>query len=360
MKKHLIAAAVAGAFAVPAMAQVTISGSLDYAVLGNGKVTSSTSNTSGNSATKSSSTASLNQWTTNQVVISGTEDLGGGLSAGFTINSHVNGGSGLGSRDTNVFLSGGFGTVRVGRFVPAAGNGFHGFSGAASTAVGSIYHVNAASPTSVRFGTFSAGNMERNDNQVQYTSPSISGLTINANYGTSSSDTDATAGKAETSQQGFTLAYAAGPLSLGAGMTDRSVKTESNAANQDGTLTYFGAAYDLGMAKITFVNVSREDETTAAGVKTKGADLSINSFGVSVPMGAMTLAASMYQGDNDLAGATSDTELSGYQASVRYALSKRTTVYALIGENTIKRDGAASTTGARKETGNMIGLLHTF
>jgi predicted porin len=128
----------------------------------------------------------------------------------------------------------------------------------------------------------------------------------------------------------------------------------------DGKLTYFGASYNLGVASLSVTNVSRKDETTASGVKTVNSDLSVNALGVSVPMGAITLNASMYQGENDLAGAASDTELSGHQLSARYALSKRTTVYALMGENKIKRDSGNTTGANRKETVNTIGLLHTF
>lgn len=51
-------------------------------------------------------------------------------------------------------------------------------------------------------------------------------------------------------------------------------------------------------------------------------------------------------------------KLGGYQLTARYALSSRTTVYALVGENKITRRGLEGTN--RKETGASIGVMHTF
>ena len=83
--------------------------------------------------------------------------------------------------------------------------------------------------------------------------------------------------------------------------------------------------------------------------------------GVSVPMGAMTLRASVFNGENGATVATTDNQdLSGYQASVMYALSKRTSVYALIGEQKIKRASGNTAGTATTTTGNVIGLMHSF
>jgi predicted porin len=126
MKKHIIAAAVAAAVAVPAMAQVTIGGNIDTAY------TFTNSNSSG----KSQGVLSTGLISTPTLSLSGTEDLGGGLKASFRIitrlhtdepisTSTTTAATGtataassaftLGDRGMLVAISGGFGEVALGR-----------------------------------------------------------------------------------------------------------------------------------------------------------------------------------------------------------------------------------------------------
>jgi predicted porin len=354
---------------------VTISGALNFDLISNGKVTTQTGDAGASVNTSTSQTGAQDQWTTGQVVFSGEEDLGGGLKASFIVSTANNSGA-LGARDTNVALSGGFGTARIGRFVPAAAAGFHGFSGAGTTSIGSNYQIltAGAAASGLRFSTTNAnadsgtaGNMERNNNQIQYTSPSFNGLTVNVSYGTNSTDVSNLASKAEIKQQGISLAYANGPLSVGIGTNDRKVNAEGandtvRGNNIKADLDWIGASYDLGVAKISASRVTRKDVTSpAAGASTTNNDVQLTSFGVSVPMGAITLAANVYTGKNARTDADDDNaKLSGHQVSVRYALSKRTTMYALIGEANNKRAGGNTTGVSRKETGTLVGLLHTF
>jgi predicted porin len=252
----------------------------------------------------------------------------------------------------------------------------------------------------------SGGSFERGNNRIQYTSPNLMGVVANLDYSANSSDDDRTAvtGKAETTQTGFSLNYANGPIAAGFGSSNRTVTSEAAAgsagscidsatvaaasatetcgatgdpagvrltgANPVGenkakaALQWFGASYDLGMAKISAAHVTRKDETTvaAAGTAAINADISVTSFGVSVPMGKITLAASAYQGTNkNTAATTDDMKLSGNQISARYAMSKRTTAYAFMGTNDVKRDGATNTTSpTRKATTTAVGLMHSF
>jgi predicted porin len=235
------------------------------------------------------------------------------------------------------------------------------------------------------------------------------GVVANLDYSANSSDDDRTAvtGKAETTQTGFSLNYANGPIAAGFGSSNRTVTSEA-AAGSDGScvttasgaitdvgatdvcgsagaltgmvrftganpvgenkakaaLQWFGASYDLGMAKISAAHVTRKDETTvaAAGTAAINSDIAVTSFGVSVPMGKITLAASAYQGTNkNTAATTDDMKLSGNQISARYAMSKRTTAYAFMGTNETKRDGATNTTSpTRKATTTAVGLMHSF
>jgi predicted porin len=289
-------------------------------------------------------------------------------------------------------LSGGFGTVRIGRFVPATTMGYQGFSGAATVSqAGSIYAIGTGGSGAANFGAATTTlNLERNDNLIQYTTPNFNGFTANVLYSNNSSDSNATAatGKNRGTANGLSLAYAAGPLSIAAGTNTIKVDTEAGTVNAcisaagvisiststctGGTVDtgiaiadsksktdqdWIGGSYDLGVATVMATQVKRKDSTAGA----TASDISATSFGVSVPMGAFTFNASTYTGKNKLTSlGTDDLKLSGHQLSVRYALSKRTTVYAAMGENKTKRDGGNTAGATRKFTSNAVGLMHSF
>ena len=313
----------------------------------------------------------MNNLSTSQVSIAGTEDLGNGLKASFVINTGLTGTSAFGDRDRFVALEGGFGSVRIGRFAPDAAKNFHAQSAAVSTNQGSLYGLvstgSGANSGGTRFGALTGGSFERNDNNVEYKTPSFGGFTVSANYGTSKSDDAALVGEQEATQSGLGLAYANGPLSISAGINTRDANREAVtgtafvAAVTDrkvkADLNWVGASYDLGVAKLFATNVSRKDQV--AGATGPAADINVTALGVSVPVNAFTFNATAYTGKDKVgAGSADDTKLSGYQLSARYALSKRTSLYALAGENQIKRDGTTGT--ARKETLSAVGVVHTF
>ncbi len=394
-------ALAAVAVSTGAMAQATISGNLNINALSNSKL-SATNSSNVTTNTKVSSTGLTEGWTASQVAFSGTEDLGGGLKASFVaairLNQSLDQAVG-GGRDTNIALSGGFGTVRVGRFVPATTMGFHGFSGAATTnQAGSVYALGSGGSTgAANFGGGYSQNLERNSNQIQYTTPNFNGFTANVLYSRNTSDSDATAATGKTRGQGHgvSIAYAAGALSVGAGMNNGKFDTEAGAANVvcvDGAGAvslrsscgstrvqvsnassadalqaiesktkidhdWIGASYNLGVATVMGTHVKRKEKLDGATT----ADIAVTSLGVSVPMGAFTFNASTYTGKNNLEeGTTDDLKLSGHQLSVRYALSKRTMIYAAMGENKTKRKGGNTTGATQKFTSNAVGLMHSF
>jgi predicted porin len=367
MKKHLIAAAVAGALAVPAMAQVTIKGVFDVQAYGSAETKTSTSSTT--TTGKTSQTANNNGWATSEIVFGGEEDLGGGLKASFALATGLsNGTSTFADRDRFLALSGGFGTVRMGRVNPAAASGFHGTIAGSTNVGGSLYTlITGAATYSGMGGGMTAGNFERSGSQMlQYTSPSMSGFVVNVNYHTATTaDSSALLGEANTTQTGIHLGYSAGPLSIGVATNMRDVKAEGTATvagvTIEGKLTWLSASYNLGMATVGVARIQREDETTsAAGSTAKNGDISVNAIQVTVPMGAITARASYYAGENDVTAATTDDlDLKGYQVSLNYALSKRTSAYVAMGQNKTERSGTNIGSAVEYNT-TGIGVYHSF
>jgi len=397
MKKHLIAAAVAGAFAVPATAQVTV-----YGVLSSGYQSQETKVTlAGDTyARKESSFGAQGLQAGSRLGFRGTEDLGGGMKADvvYELRADLNTGvSDSASGTTNarsnstrqafVALSGGFGQVRLGRGNAISKDVYdtyhaHGGSGFApgnqSAALSAIYiYGNDLSGGLQSVDVSGYGNV-RHNNAVTYISPRINGFTLSAQYVKDKSDnrqttitgSAQTAGwpDAETSASNFGVRYDAGPLSIGIAM-DR-VKSEgrvaatslfSNVGLKDST-DIVGVTYDFGKAKVFLTHTRHKDEfftdsTTQVAVGEVKVD--DNSVGLSVPMGAITLIGSYSDGEVSASGTgvvvTEKAQTRGYQLGANYSLSKRTMALVRFGESEAKVSGVKGSID-----GFGIGLQHSF
>lgn len=246
---------------------------------------------------------------TSRLGVKGTEDLGGGLSAVFQIETGLNSGkeaaSSLGDRGAFVGLAGAFGTVTLGSSVLSP----------------SFYARAATDPsTTNNYGIAKFAGATRLDNSINYTSPNFAGFTVRASM--VQKDDNGTAGKGVTD---ISVSYVNGPLTVGASSSDNGIDSGS----------YVGAAYDLGMAKL-FVNSVDVAQTTAAASGTE----KYTSYGVSAPFGAVTLQADLRS--------RKDADADTYVVSAQYALSKRTSLTAY----TAKTEGAKSAIGA--------GVRHNF
>ena len=375
-------AALAAVSASFAQSTVTLSGVLEIAPLRTAESKTQASPTAAEVTTKVTNTAQHMTWATPVLSIVAVEDLGGGLRATAVMISGV--GDGFAARERTLALSSGMGTLRVGRFVPAAAAGFHSFSGTGSaTLVGSSYALSTATAATNGLHT-NTTTFERQDNVLQYTTPNFSGFTANAAIVNNKSDSDAAAatGKTANEQTSLHLGYAQGPLAFGLGMNRAKGNVEASAqvaaialgttggptlgtnavpaSSTNSSLNWVGASYNLGVASVFAHYVTRKGEaTTAAGVTTTGTDIRATGLGVSAPFGATTLRASMYSGkDARTVLTTDDVKLSGYQISAVYALSKRTSAIAAMGVNEIKRDGGTAAT--RKFSATTLALNHSF
>lgn len=152
--------------------------------------------------------------------IRGTEDLGGGLKAGFTLESGFNSDTGTGSawthsttgmsfaRQSEVNLSGGFGMIRLGNFVPES---YY----ATADYISMHNHDTGSSSDALYYDPVWFGGLSTK-NKIGYRTPSMGGLTVDASV--SMHEKDPTVGPRKN---GYDLAanYATGPLHLGAGFS---------------------------------------------------------------------------------------------------------------------------------------------
>jgi hypothetical protein len=111
-----------------------------------------------------------------------------------------------------------------------------------------------------------------------------------------------------------------------------------------------GLSYDIsGMAKLAYTN-------TKATIGT--GSVKANSFGVSVPLGAASVAFEASTGDmkGTAAGATT-SKLQASQLAFNYSLSKRTLAYFRQGSHT---ENTSTGTTAFKASTTAFGINHTF
>jgi len=318
MKKTLIAlAAVAATGAAFAQSSVTLYGVADIGL--------QDTNVPGSKAQLNSS-STLNNGTS-RWGIRGTEDLGGGLKAGFNFEAGLsldNGTTGQSggnyfSRAAYMTLSGGFGELSMGRRLNPA------FYTAAA------WELTGAANYSVVVSQFGAvlGGI-RDSNLIMYTSPSFNGLTVRFGHVLKGDDASATAG--EQSKNDLSLRYAQGPLSVGFNYN----KTTGLEANK-----HLGASYDFGGFKVA-----------GAWIDPTG-DAKGFSIGGTTTVGTVTLTVDIAR----------DTEYkdTDFLLEAKYPLSKRTFAYAAYLRDGKKKNGAFKAADASKDiNGFGLGIRHNF
>jgi predicted porin len=344
MKKHLIAIAVASAVATPAIAQVSLSGNLDIGV---GK-------TEVNNVSRTSTVSGM--FVTPDIRFSGSEDLGGGLRATFRLTQEFNvsdgryvdslTGTGTGAttaastpqdvngattatfgesrfQETSVGLSGAFGSVKLGMFNHTARDnaGAYRFAGEFARVSGNFRSLGSKA-----------------QNSVEYTTPSIQGLSAAVGYsnkGTNKSD----AGYAK--QMTGSIGYAAGPMAV----RYSRLQSENNTAGSTGKNIeqFFGGTYDLGVAKLGYLYAKE----SAAGARL---ETNVHVLNAAVPVSkGLTIHGSYHAYGNDTtANATGNL----YALGATQDLSKRTRIYA--GYTALKNN-----TGSNVPQGFLRGVANT-
>jgi len=347
MKKTLIA--VAALAATGAFAQVTVSGYIDRAYT----MTNNTDNTK--DLTGLSSAAG-----TTTLVISGTENLGGGMRAGFSVATdwadlgaitqdtafHLTTGAATASQSGTfansqsfVELGGAFGAVRLGTInnevltvaTTVAAPAF-------STGVGSAYSSSYSIFNGIGTGSTGFGGVVRNvtindtgtgargirqANTIKYLSPNFNGFTVNAGIAPKN-DNNPTAGGDTVGVTDLSVNYANGPLavsyaSLKYEVGSNGVSNGNLTAGTDSTMSLLAASYAIS-----------KDLKVHAGLGTsKGlndaVDTSSTQVGVSYAATPMIDVMAQYARVDDKASTNDDRTLLGLGAD--YKLSRSTRLY---------------------------------
>ena len=290
MKKSLIALAVlAASGAAMAQSSVTLYGVADAGV---GKIKSGGTDSSNKTEFISGSTMNNGN---SRLGVRGVEDLGGGLKAGFQFESQIDLDSGAAAssfwaRQANLWLSGNWGTVKLGRqFTP-------------SYLTGSTFELTGAANYSVLANTYNwAGIGSRANSAFAYITPNFGGFTAGAAYVTK---TDLGLPKAAYD---LGLMYSNGPIAAGVSV-NKVAESKTN--------------YQVG-GKYSFGNFALAASYTQASNQAKAIRRGFG-LGGSATFGAFTATLDLTRDTkNELTG---DKYTNGV-VELKYALSKRTFVY---------------------------------
>jgi predicted porin len=350
MKKSLLALAILGSFAGSAFAQTNVSiyGIADVGI-SRTKVTGEDALWSMDSGIQSGS----------RLGFKGSEDLGGGMSAIFTLENGflvdtggIDQAGQLFGRQAWVGLNGGFGAVKLGRqYTPIFG------------AIDSVDPFE----TGLAFGAgalmiFNPAGLRMN-NTINYSLPSnLGGLYGELAYGLGEVPGNNTARR----QLGLSVGYANGPV--------RAVLAYHNAkdatGNESDRTTFIGGTYDFSVAKIHAAFADNKglgasvggigedvDAASLAGFDVKSRDYML---GVSAPVGGVgsVLASFMRKDFRDLpAGA--DIKADVWAIGYTHNLSKRTNLYTTLARAKVDVEVPGASDSA-KATNFNVGIRHKF
>jgi predicted porin len=362
MKKTLIAlAALAVVSAASAQSTVTLYGLVDMGI-----ATLKDTNAAGVDFNKTG--VQQGTMSNSRFGFKGTEDLGGGLKANFVLEfgtSPDESTVALSNRVGTVGLSGNFGAVTIGRqYTP-----YHNVQIAMDLAG----NLNATPGYIVNNHNFNGG---RANSAVNYTSPNFGGFTAAAQIGaggaTTASETVVTGGaQAEGKNFGLSGIYAAGPLVAGLAYNDITnpnalvsgvglitggpILVGFGAGSTEVKVWAAGASYDFTVVKASLA-YSRLTDTKIAAT---ASDLTSNgyNFSIAAPFGATTLVANLGRATVKQDSSLTDATITGYQLMANYALSKRTTAYAVYGNDKVNDSTAGD---ILKRTSTAVGVRHTF
>jgi predicted porin len=431
MKKSLLAVAALGAFASAAQAQssVTVYGIMDVGYIGsNSSITASNTAASANYATNSAyANANLKQSNsflgtsaeqTSRLGFKGTEDLGGGTAAFFTIETGLTptstNFSGINNRQSFVGLKkNGLGSASIGtQYQPIHVAVAATDPGAQNNMVGSVIYTGGTDSGVAGYAAATNANtsayQSRFANAIAFNSDTFAGFKLNAfgvlNNATSSTITNtgsnqniATGGTVNTNGWSLGVDYtwnklfatanysamknltattnqtALGTSTAVAGTSNAGAwvlfSAAANGVNVQDNTTYVAATYDFGIAKAYANWISRKASDTANSSyyqKRQAEQIGVRSYVTPTVEAWASAGVGTFTpyGNNQ-----NSAHFNAWQLGSNYWLSKRTNLYAIYGQfaqanatYTATTAAGVSTTGnyAANVNSYAIGARHTF
>ena len=337
MQKKIIAlalAAVAGSAA--AQTNVQIYGVADMAVLH--------TTASGQSSVNNVSSGGL---AGSRIGFKGTEDLGNGLKALFTLEYALamDNNTGVGTADAPwsstvarqqfVGLTSSYGTVVAGRLQTAG----YDFACAYNPLAGGAFATNDKLAAST---LLTCGSTGRANNALAYISPSFGGVTVALNYAQLTENANNQVDpKKDNNAYLASVSYNNGPIAA-TGIYTR-INANQTAASDDTREYGLGASYDFKVAKVYAMYQNQKVQNQNSDKKWQ--------LGVAVPVTAAGTVMASYA-DSTIGSTAASDNTKAYSLAYVHALSKRTKVYA--GYNHVNNDGVATRSFTNGSSANFV------
>ena len=353
MKKSLIALAVLGAMAGTASAQssVTMYGIVDVGVQWNDFGVNTGTTAAPRWESESVFGVESGFQSGSRLGVRGSEALGGGWSAIFTLESGYSVDTGMSGQGGRLFgrqAWGGFQHTSFGSFVA-------GRVATVSSGTGSFDLWGAVDPFATGFGkfglqgTFIASNALREDNAILWRSPNWGGLNLGASYSFNINGQEVAPSGNNTT--GFTLGgnYTWGPVLVAVTYDQINAPDSAPAINQeDQKMLQAGVVVDLKFMKIHGAYASQDNislvqaAVSPAGIAPTGLvpyDNQAFMLGVTVPLFGGNLLASYQQSDADMvtygpptARLQFEPDYNVWGVGYTYPFSRRTNLYIGYGQ----------------------------
>ncbi|CAM4331723.1 Porin domain-containing protein [Comamonas aquatilis] len=292
----------------------------------------------------------------------GNEDLGGGLSAVFTLESGIEMDTGTSTSSTIFFnrqawvglKSTQLGTLTLGRQYSPIYDHLVLSSGAPTFGLvgGAVDGIAIPGSSVGRFDNTIGGS--RTDNSIKYTSPNLGGFTATAMVGLGEVAGDNAAGRTLSAGVG----YAQGPVNAAVTYLERECKTSggcTGAEAKDKILAVVGG-YNFGFMHLGAIYTQQRNAKNV-----KDVDGDVMSVRAVFPVNAWRLSAG-YQVLNDKSARNQDVRQ--FNLGATYDLSKRSTLYAFYTNQKVSNGGIASmgllNSSNSRQNQWSVGMRHTF
>jgi len=344
MQKKLLTTAVAGLFVAPvaAMADVTVYGTIDTGVRSISKLATGTG-TTGSLLDVANNTRQTNRWG-----LKGSEDLGGGLRANFTLEGQYASDTGAGPLGTGLFHRKAIVGVSKGGMRVDLGRDY-----TANFKAQGVYDPMSYTYTGI---TPAAGNNvagTRSSNMVTaYYGIGTGGVRVEYAAGEVIDD------NGRNTRMGFGADFAFGPVKVAGAFS-----TQEISATQDQTVMNIGAAYKMGAFTIRGGYSNTETDGATPGTDTETPLLMVGLQYTVSP--TIDLRTAFYQLGSET-GSTDNGDRTQIIVAMDYNLSKSTALYVEFDRYSLDEPAAslavAGAAGTRTDgsTGIGVGVNHRF